>query len=374
MVASTDTPVTLWIRAEVKPKEFRTSLTPDVCKRLIEDEGYKIYVEKWSERCLPDEEYEKVGCQIVDAGTWKTEAPEGAYVVGLKELPEEDTPITQKHIFFAHCFKGQDGWKDILGRFARGNGTILDLEFLTDDKGRRVAAFGYMAGFCGMALGLLEWAHKCMNPGVEFPKVVPYPNEDVLIGEVKKRLDEVKQAYPDKGLPRVLVIGALGRCGTGACDFAVKAGLPEENISRWDMEETKAGGPFVDIAKHDLFVNCIYLTTKIPPFIDLDTIRNTAGRKLQTVVDVSCDPNNPNNPVPIYNAITFFDSPTTKVDVADPPLTVIAIDHLPSLLPLESSQRFSQDLEETMKDLKNFDDSPVWQRAIKLFNEKKAEL
>lgn len=27
--------------------------------------------------------------------------------------------------------------------------------------------------------------------------------------------------------PRVMVMGALGRCGTGACDFAQLAGIPE---------------------------------------------------------------------------------------------------------------------------------------------------
>jgi saccharopine dehydrogenase (NAD+, L-lysine-forming) len=28
-------------------------------------------------------------------------------------------------------------------------------------------------------------------------------------------------------LPKALVMGSLGRCGTGACDFLRKAGLPE---------------------------------------------------------------------------------------------------------------------------------------------------
>ena len=36
---------------------------------------------------------------------------------------------------FAHCYKQQGGWKDVLGRFEKGNGLLLDLEFLQDDKG-----------------------------------------------------------------------------------------------------------------------------------------------------------------------------------------------------------------------------------------------
>ena len=42
---------------------------------------------------------------------------------------------------------------------------------------------------------------------------------------------------------------------------------PRDHIIRWDMAETKAGGPFPEILKHDVFVNCIYLMQKIPPFL-----------------------------------------------------------------------------------------------------------
>jgi hypothetical protein len=81
-------------------------------------------------------------------------------------------------------------------------------------------------------------------------------------------------------LPRVLVIGALGRCGTGACDLAVQVGLPEDHIVRWDMAETAAGGPFPQLLDVDILVNCIYLSQKIPPFITIDMLH--AARVLQT--------------------------------------------------------------------------------------------
>ncbi len=38
------------------------------------------------------------------------------------------------------------------------------------------------------------------------------------------------------------------------------------------MEETKQGGPFAEILQHDIFVNCIYLAKKIPPFITADML------------------------------------------------------------------------------------------------------
>lgn len=47
--------------------------------------------------------------------------------------------------------------------------------------------------------------------------------------------------------PRVLVIGALGRCGKGAVDLCLKIGISTENVLKWDMAETAKGGPFNEI-------------------------------------------------------------------------------------------------------------------------------
>lgn len=41
-------------------------------------------------------------------------------------------------IQFAHCYKGQSGWREVLARFHHGGGTLYDMEFLEKDR-RRVA-------------------------------------------------------------------------------------------------------------------------------------------------------------------------------------------------------------------------------------------
>jgi saccharopine dehydrogenase (NAD+, L-lysine forming) len=95
-------------------------------------------VEKCGQRIFTDQEYVEQGCEMVEKGTWKTESPNDAIVIGLKELPEGDqSPLKHTHIFFAYCYKCQALWRDILPRFDKGNGVILDLEFLADGKGRR---------------------------------------------------------------------------------------------------------------------------------------------------------------------------------------------------------------------------------------------
>jgi saccharopine dehydrogenase (NAD+, L-lysine-forming) len=59
--------------------------------------------------------------------------------------------------------------------------------------------------------------------------VTAYENEKALIEDVKKAVAEGKTKAGH--LPRVLVIGALGRCGRGAVDLCVAAGLEEILVS-----------------------------------------------------------------------------------------------------------------------------------------------
>lgn len=99
------------------------------------------------------------------------------------------------------------------------------------------------------------------------------------------------------------------------------------------------------------------------------------NRKLSVVCDVSADTTNPNNPIPIYTVATTFTKPTVPVEVeGEPKLSVISIDHLPSLLPREASEAFSNDLLPYLLKLKDWRNEPVWARAEKLMREKIATL
>lgn len=93
------------------------------------------------------------------------------------------------------------------------------MEFLQDDSGRRVAAFGYHAGFAGAAAGALAVASQ--KAGKTLGQLYPYDNEDAMVNDVKQKL-----GGSGKGL-KALVIGALGRCGSGAVDLFKKIGLDE---------------------------------------------------------------------------------------------------------------------------------------------------
>jgi saccharopine dehydrogenase (NAD+, L-lysine-forming) len=159
-----------------------------------------------------------VGCKLVENNSWPT-APKTVTIIGLKELQESTDPLPHTHIQFAHCYKNQAGWSDVLSRFHRGKGTLYDLEFLNDASGRRVAAFGFHAGFAGAAAGAL--ALSSQQKGEKLGLLRPFENEDAMVATVKQLL-----GGNGKGV-KALVIGALGRCGRGAVDLFRKIGLAE---------------------------------------------------------------------------------------------------------------------------------------------------
>lgn len=95
----------LHVRAETKPLEHRSAVTPSVAKKLVEA-GYTVNVERSALSIFNDSEYEGTGANLVPTGSW-TDAPNDHIVVGLKELPEEDFPL--KHTVGT----SQDGSKRI---------------------------------------------------------------------------------------------------------------------------------------------------------------------------------------------------------------------------------------------------------------------
>lgn len=355
---------TLWLRDETKPFERRTPLTPKDTEKILKA-GIKVIVEDSKDRIFSSQDYKNIGCEIVDSGSWVT-APTDSIILGLKELDEKDSfPLTHKHIHFAHCYKGQSGSKKFLDRFKEGQGTLYDLEFLFNNNGRRIAAFGFWAGFIGAGVSLEIYAHQKKNPSTLHPPLKDFNHKDEYINYLKdifpKNTNDLK----------AIVIGAKGRCGSGARELFDHLKI---KTTLWDMEETKSGGPFEEILDHHIFVNCVLINKKIPPFISPEMLND--NMQLSVISDVSCDPNSPNNPIPIYSRGTTMDQPTLWANGWENKLEVQSVDHLPSLLPRESSEEFSNDFTPYLISFLTDDESRLstWTESEKLFREKIKEI
>ncbi|MBL4751308.1 MAG: saccharopine dehydrogenase [Amylibacter sp.] len=346
-------PLHYWLRAETHLNEHRSPITPKQAATLMQA-GIHITVERNPDRACKDADFAVLGCDMVEAGSW-VDAPSDTVILGLKDIPIDTFPLRHKHIQFAHVFKGQDGADQYLNRFNAGGGTIYDLEFLVDQNGRRHAAFGYWAGFAGAAAGLMAWVAQMQ--GKTAGAISSYAGKAALIAELKADIDATNEQ------PDALIIGALGRVGTGASDLFKALGL---SVTKWDMAETKSGGPFPEIGAHTLFLNCILASPDTPLFFGpKDIVKN---RKLRVIIDISCDPTSSYNPVPVYDDVTSFDAPALRV-ADNPPLDVVAIDNLPSMLPLESSQDYASQLLPVLLSFTT-DEDGTWARAKAVFDAK----
>ncbi|UWQ79475.1 saccharopine dehydrogenase [Leisingera sp. S132] len=343
----------LWVRAEQRPNEDRVGLTPEGAKALLAA-GIKVTVEASSVRAIPLQGYADAGCEIAAENSWP-QAPADAIIFGLKELPEDGTPLPHRHIMFGHAFKGQHSGKALLERFKAGGGTLYDLEYLVDETGRRVAAFGYWAGYAGAAVTLKAWAAQ--QRGELCGPVGVYGGKDALLADLGAELDAL-----NKDRPTAIVIGALGRVGTGAADLCEAMGVA---VTKWDMAETASGGPFPEILAHDLFLNCIFARPGTPVFVPREAL--AADRKLTAIGDVACDPDSDYNPVPVYDRATTWEAPALRV-AENPVLDVMAIDNLPSMLPVESSEDYAAQLLPSLLTLTDLE-SGVWGRAKSTFLE-----
>lgn len=335
----------LWVRAEQRANEERVGLMPEGAARLLAA-GIRVTVEESSVRAIPIDGYKAAGCAIAPENSWP-DAPAEAIIFGLKELPEDGTPLTHRHILFGHAYKGQPAGRVLLKRFKAGGGRLYDLEYLVDEKGRRVAAFGYWAGYAGAAVALKCWAAQ-QRGGIAGP-VARYANRAALVAELEQELAGLSR-------PRAIVIGALGRVGTGASDLCKAMGVA---VTKWDMAETASGGPFPEILEHEIFLNCILARPGCPVFVPASA--KTAARKLTVIGDIACDPTSDYSPIKVYDRVTEWDAPALRVhDI--PPLDVTAIDNLPSLMPLESSEDFATQLLPSLLALMALDEG-VWARA-----------
>lgn len=331
----------LWLRAETNADERRTPLVPGDAAGLVAD-GVAVTVEESATRAFPLADYAAAGCRTVPADSWP-DAPADTVVLGLKEPSAAADALVHRHVYFGHAYKGQAGADEVLGRYAAGGGTLLDLEELADGHGRRVVAFGFWAGYVGAALAVLHHRGELEHP---------------LRATTRPELDARLRA--GTGPDRALVVGALGRSGRGATEALATAGVP---TTRWDVEETRELDLQALLA-HDILVNTIVADQPGPAFVGPAELART-DRRLATVADVTCDVTSAANRLPVNDRITTWADPVRRLHAGPAVLDIVAVDNLPSLLPREASVDFSAGLTPHLRDLAT--GSPVWDRAAARF-------
>jgi alpha-aminoadipic semialdehyde synthase len=371
--------------------ERRVPLVPGHLKRLIEDEGIEFFVETSAKRVFSDEEFEAVGATVTD------DLSSCPVIFGVKEVPVERLEADKTYIFFSHVIKGQKHNMDMLRRLMELKCSLIDYERIVDEMGKRLIFFGRYAGLAGMVNSLWSLGQRLEEFGMITPFLdIAQTHNYHSLGEARKVVSKVGQKIIEKGLPpelKPLVIGftGYGNVSQGAQEIAsllpIKEILPDELpglhkhghlpdniVYKVVFKEEHLVEPIDPEAQFDLndyyqhpekyrscfekylphltvLVNCIYWDPRYPRLLTKDFAEELfldGQPKLTVIGDITCDPDGSveithrgteiENPVFVYDPFTR----TPSDGFRGVGLLVMAVDILPSELPRDASQFFSE--------------------------------
>lgn len=319
----------LIIRAESSIFEQRVPIVPNDIPNLSSE--YDILVESSPTRCFSDDDYRRNGAIIIPSESWIS-YPQ-ALVIGLKTIPKYLIPNSlYTHFYFAHCFKKQEGYKDILHQLQ--NTSLVDYEFMLDDLGKRTLSFCKQAGYVGGYLTLMAYYGLTISSSLSF----------LSFEFSEKKMNRfLEGTIPYGRKPRILLIG-YGTVGK-SCKQVFDRFHLECDVKRRNDPITAD-----DILSYDILAHAIRLEVEDEkawkPFLTEKDLDN-AGRRLSLICDLSCDLDHKYNPLPIYKKYGTKEKPIQRLRSSTfftPALDLIAVPYLPSFDPIHSSIEFSNEL------------------------------
>ncbi len=308
----------IYLRNEYIPNETRTPLIPSDIKKLVHY-GFKVIIQSSNKRIYSDNEYKNIDKSIIITDEpWYSDKFKNALIIGLKEIECLDKLCNHKHLYFSHSYKNQYNSDLILKSFKNSNSIIYDFEYFLYNNNKRIISFGFYAGVVGAVLGLLQYVFK-KNYNDNISDLKSFNSEEDLFDILKPYSNDLLNI-------KIGLIGFNGNCGRGVSYVLDKLELPYDNIKRFST---------IKDFNFDIFYNCILLK---PECNEVFFDQNSVFKKKTTIVDISCDCYVKNNPIKLYDKCTTWKDPVYSYnDYVD----IISISNLPSLLPKDSSNYFS---------------------------------
>ena len=357
------------VRETKIPEDNRVALTPAQVAALNKKfPNSEIVVQSSGIRAFTDEEYRQTGVKVVN------DLSDCDVLFGIKEA-QVDTLIPNKHyFFFGHIAKMQAYNRPLLQAMLYKNLTFSDYEYLVDNNGERVCAFGWWAGVVGVYYTLRGYMLK-----KEFFSL-PKPDKYFTLAQMRKVL-----ATSPMPKVRILITGN-GRVAQGAtyilrecraqelsfnqfvndepvdCLSFYRAPVNElvkrkdgKLFDRKDFRENPEAyeSDFLKFAKHtDVFVPCHFWDPNAPVYLEQEDFTKY-HLPIQMIGDISCDisgsvkstirssthaePYYDFNPA-THQEVPLFSSPDN--------ITVMAVDTCPNALAKDASEYFGDMLTE----------------------------
>ena len=370
--------------------ERRTPITPAVAAELRQRHGIQVVVQPSPQRAFTAAEFEAAGVLVQE------DLSGCPVVLGIKEIPKAAFLPGQAYVFFAHVIKGQPFNMPMLQRMLDKGCTLIDYEKVTDDAGRRLIFFGWHAGVAGMLETLWALGQRLAWQGIANPfTTLRRANEYHDIPEAKAAVQQAGEAIRRNGLPAEiapLTIGVAGYGNVARGVWEILDLLPVQRVEPAELEgldtlcystnviyattfrEEHLAAPLATDAAFDLqhyystpqayrsdfeqylphlsvLANAIYWDPRYPRLVTKEYLRSAfaAGQpKLRVIGDISCDidgaiectvkATEPGEPNFVYNPLTG----DVRDGVEGEGVVVMAVDILPSELPRDASEYFSQ--------------------------------
>lgn len=371
--------------------ERRVAIIPTHLKRLSE-QGLQFQVQTSPKRIYKDEEFEKAGAEIV------TDMGDADVIFGVKEMPSDLFEEGKTYVYFSHVIKGQPYNMPMLKAMMNKKCQLIDYEKIENEEGKRLIFFGKFAGLAGMINALWSMGQRLKAQGIENPftgirQAYTYDSLEEAKAAVSKAGAEIAAMGLPEGLaPMVIGFTGYGNVSIGAQEIANL--LPsieitpeqllelDENYSPRNViykvvfKEKHLSEPMDPNAEFDLqhyythpeayrnqfekyipklsiLMNCMYWDSRYPRIVTkdyLEQLYNPGEPKLKVIGDVTCDPDGSiecthkgteiEDPVFVYNPVTR----KPQMGFEGEGILVMAVDILPSELPREASETFSNAL------------------------------
>lgn len=349
--------------AETKiPEDNRVALTPKQVAQLnAEYPESEIVVQTSTIRAFTDDEYKAEGVKVVKS------MEDCDVLFGIKEAAI-NTLIPGKHyFFFGHIAKMQEYNRPLLQAMLAKKLTFSDYEYLVDDKGERVCAFGWWAGVVGVYYTLRGYL---MRNGDSLPK----PTRTFTLAQMRSILATAT-------MPKVkILITGNGRVAQGATYVMRECRAQELTYEQFvsndpvdglcfyraivnELVKRKDGQPydrndfrtnpekyesdFIKFAKHtDIFIPCHYWAPNAPVYLEQeDFVKYKLPIKM--IGDITCDicGSVKSTIRPATHAEPYYDfnpfSKKEEMPFSSPDnITVMAVDTCPNALAIDASSYF----------------------------------
>ena len=357
------------IKETKNPVDNRVALTPKQVTELNKlYPQHKIVVQSSDIRAFSDDDYRAEGVQVMD------DVSDADILFGIKEAKIESLIPDKHYFFFGHIAKMQVYNRPLLQAMLAKNLTFSDYEYLVDENGERVCAFGWWAGVVGVYYTLRGYLLR------EGCHSLPKPDRKFTLAQMRTILATAR-------LPKVkILITGNGRVAQGATylmrecraqELTYEQFISDEPVNMLsfyrasvnELVKRKDGKPFdrsdfrsnpevfesdfIKFAKHtDIFISCHFWDPKAPVYLEPeDFVKYNLPIKM--IGDITCDicgsvkstirPATHAEPYYDFNPVTFKEEHPFS---SQNNVTVMAVDTCPNALAINASEYFGEMLTE----------------------------